>query len=211
MTADPPVPADTRLDFGGRPLRETLIEFVRDYQDCRDRLGKPEIALTAFEGWIALRDAAALQEAHDALATTTAALDRLIPIAARAERAEVEVAALRAALKFADEMAAQMNRWIAWAASGDPAAAELGVTSGTVSLVEEYERLRAAAPVPAAPVEEDAPREGDGAFPSAVMCVCGCLGDEHYTRWEDGAFKGTGCGVHRNHKFVPAATTEEAN
>lgn len=34
-------------------LRELLQEFARDYQDCRDRLGKPEIALDGFETFLA--------------------------------------------------------------------------------------------------------------------------------------------------------------
>ena len=63
---------------------------------------------------------------------------------------------LEEVLKFADEMATQMNEWIAWVASSDPAAAALNVTGGTVALVEEYERLRALAAAPG-----DAPeREG---------------------------------------------------
>ena len=45
---------------------------------------------------------------------------------------------------------------------------------------------------------------GDGAFPSTVMCECGCHGEVHKTLWIEGTFHGTACDLHGGHKFTPA-------
>lgn len=45
--------------------------------------------------------------------------------------------------------------------------------------------------------------DGDGAFPPRALCVCGCFGFMHSTRWDGDRFVGTRCPAHGGHKFAP--------